>query len=114
MAAIGSLVMEIFLYYFHCFLNSTGIKKHKKDKIVYDKQTTKSKRHYGHDRVNDNTDIPIIEVKMTDGNLSLYLVSLYLQQTFELGDYKARFANPLMLHIQKIGLALQCSSCLTF
>ncbi|GAB2300349.1 hypothetical protein Dimus_034388 [Dionaea muscipula] len=48
------------------FAKRKGIKKHKKDKIVYDEQTNKWKRRYGYDRVNDDADIPIIEAKMTD------------------------------------------------
>ncbi|EOY31033.1 Ribosome biogenesis regulatory protein (RRS1) family protein isoform 2 [Theobroma cacao] len=43
-----------------------SIKKHKKDKVVWDEQTGTWKRRYGYDRVNDDKDIPIIDAKMTD------------------------------------------------
>ncbi|XP_010250068.1 PREDICTED: ribosome biogenesis regulatory protein homolog [Nelumbo nucifera] len=48
------------------FAQKKGIKKRKKDKIVYDEQTGTWKRRYGYDRVNDDKDVPIIETKMTD------------------------------------------------
>lgn len=54
-----------------------GIKKRKKDKIVYDEQTGTWKRRHGYDRVNDDQDIPIIDAKMTDGN-NLKLLKFYL------------------------------------
>lgn len=44
-----------------------GIKKRKKDKVVWDEQTGTWKRRYGYDHVNDDKDVPIIEAKMTDG-----------------------------------------------
>ncbi|TXG61299.1 hypothetical protein EZV62_012662 [Acer yangbiense] len=43
-----------------------GIKKRKKDKVLWDEQTGTWKRSYGYDRVNDDRDVPIIEAKMTD------------------------------------------------
>lgn len=46
---------------------STGIQNRKKDKVVFDEQTSSWKRRYGYDRVNDDNDLPIIEAKMTDG-----------------------------------------------
>ncbi|PKI79561.1 ribosome biogenesis regulatory protein homolog [Punica granatum] len=48
------------------FAKMKGIKKHKKDKVVWDEQTSAWKRRYGYDRVNDDQDIPIIEAKSTD------------------------------------------------
>ncbi|GAB4832874.1 hypothetical protein Ancab_006891 [Ancistrocladus abbreviatus] len=48
------------------FAKEKGIKKHKKDKLVWDEQTQKWKRRFGYDRVNDDADVPIIEAKMTD------------------------------------------------
>ncbi|KAL5975806.1 hypothetical protein ACLOJK_020134 [Asimina triloba] len=48
------------------FANKKGIKKRKKDKIVFDEQTGTWKRRHGYDRVNDDKDVPIIEAKMTD------------------------------------------------
>lgn len=45
----------------------TGIKKHKKDKVVWDEQTAQWKRRHGYDRVNDDKDVPIIDAKETDG-----------------------------------------------
>lgn len=48
------------------FAKMKGIKKHKKDKRVFDEQTGTWKRRYGYDRVNDDRDVPIIEAKMTD------------------------------------------------
>ncbi|KAK1315937.1 hypothetical protein QJS10_CPA05g01742 [Acorus calamus] len=48
------------------FAQRKGIKNRKKDKVVFDKQTDTWKRRYGYDRVDDVTDIPIIEAKMTD------------------------------------------------
>lgn len=45
----------------------SGIKNHKKDKRVFDEQTSTWKRRHGYDRVNDDKDIPIIEAKPTDG-----------------------------------------------
>ncbi|KAK4754060.1 hypothetical protein SAY87_002164 [Trapa incisa] len=48
------------------FAKMKGIKKHKKDKVVWDEQTGTWKRRYGYDRVNDDQDIPIIEAKSTD------------------------------------------------
>lgn len=44
-----------------------GIKKRKKDKVVWDEQTGAWKRRFGYDRVDDDRDVPIIEAKMTDG-----------------------------------------------
>ncbi|THU61045.1 hypothetical protein C4D60_Mb07t19130 [Musa balbisiana] len=46
-----------------------GIKKHKKDKRVFDEQTGTWKRRHGYDRVNDDKDIPIIEARLSDGNV---------------------------------------------
>ncbi|RZS26914.1 hypothetical protein BHM03_00060332, partial [Ensete ventricosum] len=43
-----------------------GIKKHKKDKRVFDEQTGTWKRRHGYDRVNDDKDIPIIKAKLSD------------------------------------------------
>ncbi|KAM0933318.1 putative ribosomal biogenesis regulatory protein [Dioscorea sansibarensis] len=48
------------------FAKMKGIKKHKKDKQVFDEQTGTWKRRHGYDRVNDDKDIPIIEAKPTD------------------------------------------------
>ncbi|KAG0473837.1 hypothetical protein HPP92_015186 [Vanilla planifolia] len=48
------------------FAKMKGIKKHKKDKRVFDEQTSTWKRRHGYDRVNDDRDIPIIEAKATD------------------------------------------------
>ncbi|XP_044463081.1 ribosome biogenesis regulatory protein homolog [Mangifera indica] len=48
------------------FAQKRGIKKRKKDKVVWDEQTGTWKRRYGYDRVNDDNDVPIIEAKMTD------------------------------------------------
>ncbi|XP_077209949.1 ribosome biogenesis regulatory protein homolog [Tasmannia lanceolata] len=48
------------------FAKKKGIKKQKKDKIVYDEQTGAWKRRHGYDRVNDDKDVPIIEAKMSD------------------------------------------------
>ncbi|KAG9459658.1 hypothetical protein H6P81_004166 [Aristolochia fimbriata] len=48
------------------FAKAKGIKKRKKDKIVYDEQTGTWKRTHGYDRVNDIRDIPIIEAKSSD------------------------------------------------
>ncbi|KAJ0091332.1 hypothetical protein Patl1_13127 [Pistacia atlantica] len=48
------------------FAQKRGIKKRKKDKVVWDEQTGTWKRRYGYDRVNDDKDVPIIEAKMTD------------------------------------------------
>ncbi|XP_042496443.1 ribosome biogenesis regulatory protein homolog [Macadamia integrifolia] len=48
------------------FAKMKGIKKHKKDKIVFDEQTGTWKRRHGYDRVDDDKDVPIIEAKMTD------------------------------------------------
>ena len=45
--------------------------KRKKDKLVFDEQTSSWKRRYGYDRVNDDNDLPIIEAKMTDGKIQL-------------------------------------------
>lgn len=45
-----------------------GIKKRKKDKIVYDEQTGTWKRRYGYDRANDEDKVPIIAAKVSDGN----------------------------------------------
>ena len=50
-----------------------GIKKHKKDKRVFDEQTGAWKRRHGYDRVNDDKDIPIIEAKLSDGNGLSYM-----------------------------------------
>lgn len=44
-----------------------GIQNRKKDKIVFDEQTSSWKRRHGYDRVNDDKDVPIIEAKLTDG-----------------------------------------------
>lgn len=57
------------------FLYIAGIKKHKKDKVVWDEQTGTWKRRYGYDRVNDDQDIPIIDAKSTDGNYLLNFLS---------------------------------------
>ncbi|XP_044471978.1 ribosome biogenesis regulatory protein homolog [Mangifera indica] len=48
------------------FAQKRGIKKRKKDKVVWDEQTGTWKRRYGYDHVNDDKDVPIIEAKMTD------------------------------------------------
>ncbi|KAJ9552367.1 hypothetical protein OSB04_016412 [Centaurea solstitialis] len=48
------------------FAKKKGIQNRKKDKLVFDEQTSSWKRRYGYDRVNDDNDIPIIEAKMTD------------------------------------------------
>ncbi|KAI9191342.1 hypothetical protein LWI28_007159 [Acer negundo] len=48
------------------FAQKKGIKKRKKDKVLWDEQTGTWKRSYGYDRVNDDRDVPIIEAKMTD------------------------------------------------
>ncbi|KAJ8750607.1 hypothetical protein K2173_015781 [Erythroxylum novogranatense] len=48
------------------FAKAKGIKKRKKDKIVWDEQTGAWKRRHGYDRVNDDEDVPIIEAKITD------------------------------------------------
>ncbi|XP_068648840.1 ribosome biogenesis regulatory protein homolog [Aristolochia californica] len=48
------------------FAKAKGIKKRKKDKIVYDEQTGTWKRRHGYDRVNDIRDIPVIVAKSTD------------------------------------------------
>ncbi|KAE8682759.1 Ribosome bioproteinsis regulatory protein-like protein [Hibiscus syriacus] len=48
------------------FSKKKGIKKCKKDKVVWDEQTGTWKRCFGYDRVNNDKDIPIIEAKMTD------------------------------------------------
>ncbi|KAL4304082.1 hypothetical protein GQ457_10G003290 [Hibiscus cannabinus] len=48
------------------FAKKKGIKKRKKDKVVWDEQTGTWKRRFGYDRVNDDKDIPIIEAKMTN------------------------------------------------
>ncbi|KAL5774788.1 hypothetical protein ACOSP7_012345 [Xanthoceras sorbifolium] len=48
------------------FAQKRGIKKRKKDKVLWDEQTGTWKRSYGYDRVNDDRDVPIIEAKMTD------------------------------------------------
>nr|GMD83581.1 ribosome biogenesis regulatory protein homolog [Ipomoea batatas] len=48
------------------FAKKKGIKKRKKDKILFDEQTGTWKRRHGYDRVNDDNDIPIIEAKETD------------------------------------------------
>lgn len=47
-----------------------GIKKRKKDKIVYDEQTGTWKRRYGYDHANDEDKVPIIDAKITDGKSS--------------------------------------------
>nr|CAD1838650.1 unnamed protein product [Ananas comosus var. bracteatus] len=48
------------------FAKMKGIKKHKKNKRVWDEQTGTWKRTHGYDRANDDKDIPIIEAKPTD------------------------------------------------
>ncbi|KAM7509397.1 hypothetical protein LguiA_019850 [Lonicera macranthoides] len=48
------------------FAKKKGIQNRKKDKIVFDEQTSSWKRRHGYDRVNDDKDVPIIEAKMTD------------------------------------------------
>ncbi|KAK6945086.1 Ribosomal biogenesis regulatory protein [Dillenia turbinata] len=48
------------------FAKAKGIRKRKKDKLVFDEQTGTWKRRYGYDRVNDDNDIPIIDAKMKD------------------------------------------------
>ncbi|XP_020089351.1 ribosome biogenesis regulatory protein homolog [Ananas comosus] len=48
------------------FAQMKGIKKHKKNKRVWDEQTGTWKRTHGYDRANDDKDIPIIEAKPTD------------------------------------------------
>ncbi|XP_023740138.1 ribosome biogenesis regulatory protein homolog [Lactuca sativa] len=48
------------------FAKKKGIQNRKKDKVVFDEQTSSWKRRYGYDRVNDDNDLPIIEAKMTD------------------------------------------------
>ncbi|KAE8668526.1 Ribosome bioproteinsis regulatory protein-like protein [Hibiscus syriacus] len=48
------------------FAKKKGIKKRKKDKVVWDEQTSTWKRRFGYDRVNDDKDVPIIEANMTD------------------------------------------------
>lgn len=48
------------------FAEKKGIKKRKKDKVIWDEQTGTWKRRFGYDRVNDDRDVPIIEAKMTD------------------------------------------------
>ncbi|KAK9208316.1 hypothetical protein WN944_000670 [Citrus x changshan-huyou] len=48
------------------FAKKKGIKKCKKDKVVWDEQTGTWKRRFGYDRVDDDRDVPIIEAKMTD------------------------------------------------
>ncbi|PWA96900.1 Ribosomal biogenesis regulatory protein [Artemisia annua] len=48
------------------FAKKKGIQNRKKDKLVFDEQTSSWKRRYGYDRVNDDNDLPIIEAKMTD------------------------------------------------
>uniref|UniRef100_A0A2P2K5A3 Ribosome biogenesis regulatory protein n=1 Tax=Rhizophora mucronata TaxID=61149 RepID=A0A2P2K5A3_RHIMU len=48
------------------YAQAKGIKKHKKDKRVWDEQTQGWKHRFGYDRVNDDEDLPIIEAKMTD------------------------------------------------
>ncbi|PIN24339.1 Regulator of ribosome synthesis [Handroanthus impetiginosus] len=48
------------------FAKKKGIKKRKKEKLVFDEQTGTWKRRHGYDRVNDDSDIPIIEAKSTD------------------------------------------------
>ncbi|XP_021894727.1 ribosome biogenesis regulatory protein homolog [Carica papaya] len=48
------------------FAKKRGIKKHKKDKVVWDEQTAQWKRRHGYDRVNDDKDVPIIDAKETD------------------------------------------------
>ncbi|XP_076925804.1 ribosome biogenesis regulatory protein homolog, partial [Bidens hawaiensis] len=48
------------------FAKKKGIQNRKKDKLVYDEQTSSWKRRHGYDRVNDDNDLPIIEAKMTD------------------------------------------------
>lgn len=60
------LKLNVFSYIVLIFL--AGIKKRKKDKMVWDEQTGTWKRRYGYDRVNDDEDVPIIEANMTDGN----------------------------------------------
>lgn len=45
-----------------------GIKKRKKDKVVFDEQSETWKRRFGYDRANDEEAIPIIEAKPNDGN----------------------------------------------
>ncbi|XP_071698110.1 ribosome biogenesis regulatory protein homolog [Rutidosis leptorrhynchoides] len=48
------------------FAKKKGIQNKKKDKLVFDDQTSSWKRRYGYDRVNDDNDLPIIDAKMTD------------------------------------------------
>ncbi|GMN60867.1 hypothetical protein TIFTF001_029956 [Ficus carica] len=48
------------------FAKAKGIKRRKKDKIVYDEQTGTWKRRYGYDRANDEDKVPIIDAKVTD------------------------------------------------
>ncbi|KAK6941642.1 Ribosomal biogenesis regulatory protein [Dillenia turbinata] len=48
------------------FAKAKGIRKRKKDKLVFDEQTGTWKRRYGYDHVNDDNDVPIIDAKMTD------------------------------------------------
>uniref|UniRef100_A0A1D1YAS4 Ribosome biogenesis regulatory protein n=1 Tax=Anthurium amnicola TaxID=1678845 RepID=A0A1D1YAS4_9ARAE len=48
------------------FAKMKGIKRQKKDKRVFDEQTSTWKRRHGYDRVNDDKDIPIIEARPTD------------------------------------------------
>ena len=54
----------------------TGIQNRKKDKLVFDEQTSSWKRIYGYDRVNDDNDLPIIEAKMTDGKQLIVINTL--------------------------------------
>lgn len=51
----------------------TGIQNKKKDKLVYDDQTSSWKRRHGYDRVNDDNNVPIIEAKMTDGKFLIFI-----------------------------------------
>nr|GEV86378.1 hypothetical protein [Tanacetum cinerariifolium] len=48
------------------FAKKKGIVNRKKDKLVFDEQTSSWKHRYGYDRVNNDNDLPIIEAKMTD------------------------------------------------
>lgn len=45
----------------------TGIKKYKKENVVWDEQTSEWKCQYGYDHVNDDKDVPIVEAKATYG-----------------------------------------------
>ncbi|KAF3336416.1 ribosome biogenesis regulatory protein [Carex littledalei] len=48
------------------FAKMKGIKKRKKNKRVWDEQTSSWKRTHGYDRANDDRDIPILDAKSTD------------------------------------------------